>query len=228
MAKTRDINEALDKYKSEFNEFFSLKDDGDSAIVRFLVGSQLVPEEDWFVCWNVQIGGKKRWLQSTEDETDPFIQAGRRPVVKLFLQVQDQSDPEKIKTWERGKNMIPDILALIKENGPLCNRLYEVVRKGAAGDEKTKYDFVPLDEDGTEYEDIADLKQPLLGPDGFVLQKSVEDMRAIRDGRYVHTRTVNNDTPAPQEHYSDPAARASLEQSAPPERRERGNYDEVF
>lgn len=195
MAKIRDLNAALDTYKgSENNGFFQLKDDKDTAVIRFLHGNELVPEEDWFVVHKVKISGKDRWVQCTEESDCPLCASHGKPKLKLFLQLIDSRD-EKRKTWERGERFIPQIMELINKHGSLCGRQYEVVRNGKAGDNNTTYKLYPLEADDTTLDDV-EAKQELLGQDKFILQLSTADMRKVAQGTYVIANTNPDQKPA--------------------------------
>lgn len=192
MAKTRDLNEALEKYKgSGNNDFFTLANDKETAVVRYLHDDKLRPEEDWFVVHQVEIQGKKRWVQCTEEANCPLCKSIGKPVVKLFLQLVDKRDG-KTKTWERGREFVSKVTGLMNKYGPLCNRPYEIERHGKKGDQQTKYEIYPLDKDDKTLETVGVEKQVLLGENGFILQKSYEDLVEIAEGSYTPAARVEN------------------------------------
>lgn len=181
------IKDALEKFKgSENNEFFTLKDDGNSAVVRFLYDVDS-PEADYseidaYPVHEVTINGKKRYILCTEeDNCKGCIRLGK-PVLKMFAQLIDDRDG-KIKTWERGRNFIKDFVGLIEDNGMISSRKYEIVRKGKAGDQYTKYEIFPLEVDGATYEDISEdgkiVKQEFVGRKGFVLERTADEFEKI-------------------------------------------------
>lgn len=201
MGKMTDLNAALDKFKtSDNNSFFGLKNDKDAAEVRILVGEELVKDEDWFVVHEVEINGKKRWVQCTEEGDCPLCVSGNKPQLKLFLQLVDKRDG-KVKTWERGQKFIPKIIGMINKYGSLAARPFEIERHGKAGSTDTTYEVYPLDKDGKTLKDFPD-KQELLGESGFILQKSASDMQRIADGKFKPEET-KVDTP-PRERRRSP------------------------
>lgn len=216
----QDLLSTLKKFEEEQGksfEYFSLANDKDTSTVRFLYDS--VEELDWYVVHEVQINGKKRWLKCTEDSDCPQCRAAQRPKLKLFLQLEDDRSPGELKIWERGQNFIAKIVGLIERYGTLLDRKIEVERDGKAGDKKTKYHLYPLDaEEDFDVEDITIEKLQLVGENGFILEKSIEDMEKILNGTFLYQKPA-------QEGQAD--SNDTQEESAPPKKRERSNT-EVF
>jgi len=184
--KKRNLMEAYEEHKSTGNnEFFTLKDDKDTAIVRFLYED---PEQlDWYVVHEVTIGGKKRWLECTEEETCPACRRGNKVQLKLFLQLVQKGQEDKVKTWERGQNFVPIIMEQFTKFGSLASIPFEVQRNGKAGDSNTTYQLFDLESDGKTLADFTE-KQVMLGENGFVLQKSLADMELIMQGNYEYQK----------------------------------------
>ena len=218
----KDLMETLKKFEEEQGksfEYFSLQNDKDTAVVRFLYDS--LEELDWYVVHEVQINGKKRWLKCTEDETCPQCRAGQKPKLKVFLQLEDDRDPGVLKIWERGQNFIPKIVGLLERYGSLIDRKVEVERNGKAGDKKTKYNLYPLDaEEDFDIDDLTVERIELCGENGFILEKSIEDMELILNGSYSIQQ--QNENYASNEYHNSDARENSL-----PKRRNRSDI-EVF
>lgn len=180
MAKMKDLNAALQKFQTtgQKGAFFSLANDKDSAVVRFLVGAELKAEKDWFIVHQVEVEGIKRWVQCSEEHDCPLCLAGNKPQLKIFLQLVDSRDG-LLKTWERGNTFIPKIQGLMNKYGNLYERKFEVERHGKKGDQKTTYEVYPLDKDGVNVDELPE-KQNLLG--SFVLQKSHAEMKQMISG----------------------------------------------
>lgn len=192
MAKKRDLMAALEKHKSTGNnEFFTLADDGDTAIVRFLYRS--MDELDWFVVHEVEIGGKKRWVECSEEDNCPLCLKVGRPSLKLFIQLMQKGREDVVMTWERGQKFIPIIQDLFEQHGDLTQHLFEVVRQGKRGDSNTRYLVHHLGASQIGEDEILE-RQEFLGPEGFILQKTHEEMEAILAGNYQYTK-VDNPTP---------------------------------
>jgi hypothetical protein len=181
MAKVTDLTQALNKYKggsTDKTSFFSLENDKDSAVVRFLHGSELVAERDWFIVHQVDVNGKKRWVQCLEESNCPLCLSGNRPQLRLFLQIVDSRDGQ-LKVWERGQTFVQKIVGLMAKYGSLYERPFEVQRFGKKGDTKTTYEIYPLDKDGKtrlDFPESIDLKG------GLIMSKTVDEMRALLAG----------------------------------------------
>lgn len=166
--------------------FFSLKDDGDKATVRLLYND--VNDIECFSVHQIEIDGKKRYVdclrQSHEPvENCPFCAAGRPTAVKLIVPVYDVNE-DAVKIWERGKGFIPQITSLCAtygEDGPIVSQQFIIVRSGKAGSKDTRYSILPTRDsiDDTRLEDFT--MPDICGPQGFILEKSYEDMQTFLD-----------------------------------------------
>ena len=185
MGKITDITQALQKFGQPSGnaktEFFSLANDKDSAVVRILLGDELVAEKDWLVVHQVDVNGKNRWVECSQESDCTICQSGSKQEVKLFLQVYDTRDG-KLKVWERGSQFIQKIVGLIGKYGALVDRPFEIQRFGKRGDTKTTYEIYPLDKDGKGFQDFPE-RVNLKG--GFVMSKSHAEMKALLNGEDV-------------------------------------------
>jgi hypothetical protein len=176
----------MDQYRSNAgSEFFSLDDDGDIGVVRFLhEGEELVFDEDWFIVHEIEIDGKKRYVRCPETSNCPGCNRLGRAKLKLFIQLVDKNDPERRKIWDRGNTFVPKIRELIEQYGDLCNRTYEIERKGKKRDRNTTYEIYPLNRDDMQLDEIPVERQKLLdGKEGFVLDLTDNEMHDAIDGR---------------------------------------------
>lgn len=190
------LRQALQKYKSTGNnDFFYLKNDKDTAVVRFLYGDN-EDELDWYIVHETEIGGKKRWVQCPETPDCPICASGDRPVLRLFLQLLDYTD-NKVKTWERGQKFIGKLLSNMERYGKLNQRKFEIERNGAAGSTQTTYELFAMDPDNPQEADLPN-KQELLGPDSFIMQKTNEEMQAIVAGTFQPQQVESQREPTQQ------------------------------
>lgn len=181
------IKKALEKYKgSGQRKFFSLQDDGDAANVRFLNGDE--NDLNIYVVHRVKLGDRDRYVQCTQDDSCPLCRAGNPALLRMFLFLIDRRDGE-VKMWERGRAFIPEILGFIHRYGALNNRDYEIVRHGKAKSTDTKYQLFPADK--SPEPNLPQMPE-IAGPDKFILVKSLEEMKAIADGTYVHQPQPRN------------------------------------
>lgn len=177
----RKLSDVAEQFSTgERNKFFRLKHDGDSAVVRFLYQNE--DDIDWAVVHQVEIQGKKRYVKCLETEDCPLCQAGYKKQLKLFLQLVCGNE---VMTWERGRKFVPQIVGIATKYAPLYGREFEVVRSGKPNDPATQYQLYPKDPDGTKLEDLPE-KQDLISENGFVLVKSIEDMKLIAEGEFQY------------------------------------------
>ena len=171
--------------------FFSLKDDNDEAVVRFMHDS---PESfDMAVVHNVNIGGKYRNVNCLRNPNDPIEKcplcaSNVKLQTKIFVHLIEyvRSDNGQIvptpKIWERPSSFANELYSKIMEYGPLSEHLFKVHRSGARGDMKTSYSVnycIP-----TTYPESVYPKVPNAF-DGFsilnfhVMDKTAEDMNVF-------------------------------------------------
>jgi hypothetical protein len=183
----KSLNDAYEHFKSQGGggSFFSLKDDKDAAVVRFLHGDE--DDIDWYIVHNVEINGKRRHVKCPETSDCPLCKSGDKPKLRVFLQLVDKRDSET-KVWERGQNFIPTLLSFINRYGTLCGQPIEIERQGKAGDMKTQYLLYALDKDNKTLDDLPK-RENLVGEDGFILDKSLEDLQQIADGTFTPTQS---------------------------------------
>lgn len=131
--------------------FFSLRNDGDEAIVRIMHDS--IDSFDLVTTHPIQIGGKYRRVNCIRDPHEaldncPLCRSGskiqQRMYIHLIQYVRD--DQGKItpqgKVWERAASYAVTIKNLIDEYGPLSNCIFKIRRNGKAGSMDTTYSIL--------------------------------------------------------------------------------------
>lgn len=194
MAKIK-VND-VDRFKTGgANDFFALKKDKESAIVRFLYEDE--DDLDLFAVHEVTMDGKKRWVSCLDNGHCPLCQAGVRIQVKLFLQMYVDGE---VKTWERGKTFLPKILGYFDKCGPLVNRDYEIVRHGKPQSTDTVYELYPCDKEDITLEEFLDEveaeKQDFEGT--FILDWDEDEMGEYLDGNAPRSKSEPEEEPAPR------------------------------
>lgn len=138
-------------YENEVT-LFSLKNDGDSALVRIM--HDTTSSFDIQTVHDVKKADGKTnrvsCLRSTPSEpldNCPLCRSGNATKTRLFIHMLLYVDgTTKSVIWERsatGRNNYAMKLAeMIKEYGPLSNCLFKIVRHGAAGSMETTYDIL--------------------------------------------------------------------------------------
>lgn len=188
-------------------KFFSLKNDGEEAYVRFVANTT----DDFNIVQvhEVDSGNYKRkvnCLREAKDPIDkcPFCETGISPVrqkffVYLVKYTFDQSTGNVAATpmiWERPTSFASDLASKITTYGaPLSNHVFKITRHGVAGYNKTTYsvDYMPPnvcpdDRYVKKFDDFENYS--VIG--GIVLDKSASDMTAyIREGSFPAKTTPN-------------------------------------
>ena len=119
--------------------YFSLKDDGDVATVRFLYNNE--EDVEGYAVHQVEVDGRKRYVNCLREYNDPisacpFCQCGEFQMAKLFIPVYNE-DTKKVQVWERGKkffNKISGICARYGSKNDIVSQTFDIQRNGAKGD----------------------------------------------------------------------------------------------
>lgn len=174
------MNDA-DNYGGNTNgSFFSLKNDKDTATVRFLYNG--IEDVEGYAVHEIEVDGKKRYvncLRSYNEPVDncPLCAARYKVLAKLFVMLYDV-DAQEIKVWDRGKTFFSKLSSLCARYTPLVGTQFEIERNGKKGDTKTTYETYPLDSDETRLEDLPEIPE-LLGT--LILDKSYDELQTFLD-----------------------------------------------
>lgn len=198
------------------SSFFTLKDDGDVARVRFMYNS--MEDVVGYAVHEVEIDGKKRYVNCLRSYNEPkskcpFCNANEFQRAKLYIPVYD-IDEDEVKIWERGKNFFAKMSALCARysnaNTPLVAHTFDVERHGKKGDTGTTYEIYETGSDNTTLEDLPEIPE-VLGT--IILDKTADDMEY-----YIDNECFPNNDGAPQRSESARTDRA--------DRHERGRREE--
>ena len=102
------------KYGAQKNNYFSLKDDGDTATIRFLYNN--INDIEGVAVHEVQVGDRTvdvECLRNYDDPVDrcPLCAAGYRQNAKLFIKIYDEISKES-KIWTRGRTFFNKLSSL--------------------------------------------------------------------------------------------------------------------
>lgn len=167
--------------------YFSLKDDKDTARVRFLYNG--AEDIEGYAVHKVTVGDRERYVNCLVEDGGtvadcPFCQAKLPKFARMFIPLYNE-DTDQIQTWERGKTFYGQISGLCARYPNLVSRTFDIERNGKAGDQGTTYSIYPVgDPDGTTVQDILDDMgvEALTNPLGtIILNKSAEDMEHYLD-----------------------------------------------
>lgn len=175
--------------------FFTLKDDGDKAKVRFLYGT--MDDVMGYAVHKVQVGEKERYVNCLRDYNEPldkcpFCAAQMKIVPRLFLKLYNE-DAGECQIWERSKSYFQTISGYANRYKPLYNEVIEIERHGKKGDKQTSYQFFPLENSPI---DVEDEKYECSEPLGtIILDKTAEEMVAyIQNGDFPDTSVSTGST----------------------------------
>ena len=172
--------------------YFSLKDNGDVAQVRFMMRN--IDDLEGYAVHQVEIDGRKRYVNCLREYNQPiddcpFCRARMFQTAKFFIPIYNL-DEDKVQVWERGKKFASQMSSLMaRYSSPdrdFCSQVFEIERQGKKGDTATTYGIFPVGQpDDTTLEDLDELPN-ILG--GLILDKSVEDMEYfLEDGVFPPT-----------------------------------------
>lgn len=132
--------------------FFTLKNDGDEAIVRFMHDSPA--DFDIVAVHPVVVDGKNRKVNCIRDPQEPvdncpFCAAGKSLQYRFYIHLIEYRPGEDghmqaiPRVWERPTAFATMLNNYIQDLGPLSNILCKVRRNGAAGSTNTTYTITP-------------------------------------------------------------------------------------
>lgn len=159
--------------------YFTLANDKDTARVRFMFESMEDLNDTNYVCHEVEVGDKKKYVNCLREYNDPkdacpFCAANIATKQVLFIPLYDV-DEDKVKVWQRSAafatKKFPSLLSRYK-NFP--SHIFEIERNGVKGDQRTTYELFEQDDDDTTLQDLPEI--PDLEALGMILDKSAEDM----------------------------------------------------
>lgn len=199
-------------------KFFSLKNDGDEAVVRIMHDS---PETfDIVTNHTVTIDGKYRSVNCIREIGQPVtncplceceIPVKQTIYVHMINYVKDEEGkivPVPV-VWSRAaKSMSQKLMSLIEEYGPLSDCIFKIRRNGKPGDKTTKYEILfgnPSIYHNDLYPKIDDAFKGYEAVGNAVLDKNYEELKEfIETGSFNDSKessNTNNVTPTINSNY---------------------------
>lgn len=177
------MNEAEHYGGQGAGSFFRLKNDRDTARVRFMYNG--LDDIYGYAVHRVEVEGKQRYVACLRDYTQPIDDcpfcAAKIPVqARLFLFLYDV-DADEVKIWERGRTFFSKMASLASRYNPLVSTVFEIERNGKAGDTNTTYEIYHIETDETTIEDLPEIPD-ITGT--MILTKTFEDMNFYLDNGY--------------------------------------------
>lgn len=201
------------------NKYFSLKDDKDTAVVRFLYND--MNDIQGVSVHEIEVDGKRVDVECIRAYNEPvskcpLCEAGYKVNAKLFIPVYDE-DSKDTKIWTRGKTFFNKLSSLCSRFNPLVSTPFEIERCGKKGDTNTTYEIYPMKSDDSRIEDF-----PEINAEEFAFQvKTAEELR-----EYIRTGSFGKKDEIPQRRSVERNSRDV--QSAPVRRRPNYDNEESF
>lgn len=171
---------------SNNSSFFTLKNDKDTARVRFMYNS--MQDVFGYAVHEIQLGDKRRYVNCLRDYTDPkdvcpLCAAGNVQKAKVYVPLYDV-DEQAVKIWERGKKYLSSLSSLCSRyssaDTPLVSHVFEIERNGKPKDTQTTYREFEIKKDDTTLADLPEVPE-VLG--SIVLDKSADELRYFLEHR---------------------------------------------
>ena len=183
--------EESENYGAGKSSFFSLKDDKDTAKIRFLYND--LADIQGVTCHEVQVGDKRIDVECLRAYNEPvakcpLCEANYRTKAILFVPVYDE-DAKESKIWTRGKKFFDKLSSLCSRYRPLVGTPFEVERNGKKGDTSTTYELFPMKSDNSRIEDF-----PEVSAEGSAFQVKTFDelVEYLQTGRFSTAENDNN------------------------------------
>ena len=199
---------------STLPKFFSLRTDGDEAIVRIMHDN--TASFEIMTLHEIQTGnGKFRKVNCIRDpreplENCPLCNSGSKIKQAIFIHMiqyvkndQGMIIPQAV-VWERSISYAEKLKGYIDNYGPLSDIICKIVRHGVAGDRQTTYDIIPnLNKQiypDTQYPKIENAFDNYKALGTVVLDKDYQDLDSfIRTGQFPVKDTQNTPQAQPMQ-----------------------------
>lgn len=169
----------LDRIESNVEqEWFSLKNHGDTARVQFVMDKY--EDIQVYMTHKVKPNGNQYDIRVDclrENYDDPLskcplCEAGIATGASKFIGIYNKAS-KKVQIWERGTRFLKNLQPYFERYQPLRNYVFDIQRQGASGDKQTQYNIFPVPNE--QGENISHVTYNALGMG--VRQWSVEDMK---------------------------------------------------
>jgi hypothetical protein len=186
------VNDADNYGGNGGSSFFALKNDRDTARVRFMYNG--MEDVVGYAVHEVEVDGKRRYVNCLREYNEPknmcpFCASNNFQKAKLYIPVYDIDEGE-VKIWERGKNFFQKMSAICarytNSNTPLVAHTFDIERHGKKGDTSTTYEIYETGVDDTLLEDLPEVPD-VMG--SIILDKTYDEAQFYVENRYF----PNND-----------------------------------
>jgi len=209
-----------EKYGAVKSNYFSLKDDGDTARIRFLIND--INDLEGVAVHEVKEGDRTfdvECLRAYNEPIDncPLCAANYKQNAKLFIPVYDEGSKES-KIWTRGRTFFNKMSSLCSRYNPLVSTLFEVERVGKKNDTSTTYETYNIKTDNAKVTDF-----PEINAEGTCFQtKTYEELQ-----KYLQTGMFDDEQPNRNNRQEQPVRR-QVEREMPVRRRPTYTEEDTF
>lgn len=235
--------EEYEKFNSKSGEqsqrslirFFALKDDGETAIVRFNIHTLAdIAVSSVHTVENME-DGKKRYRivscirSSFNDPVEkcPLCEAGNKMSFKIFVPLVAYNQDENgniiadAMIWQQGTRIRQTLKSFIDDYGDLSDMLFKITRHGKKGDVNTTYSILPANPNvykSTIYvKDFSAFEKNPNYLDNFVHERTADDMNIYLDtGSFPNPYVNKEPNQTPYDRTATPTAPASMVEEETP------------
>lgn len=235
--------EEFEKFNSKSGEqsqrslirFFALKDDGETAIVRFNIHTLAdIAVSSVHTVENME-DGKKRYRvvscirSSFNDPVEkcPLCEAGNKMSFKIFVPLVAYNQDENgnivadAMIWQQGTRIRQTLKSFIDDYGDLSDMLFKITRHGKKGDVNTTYSILPANPNvykSTIYvKDFSEFEKNPNYLDNFVHERTAADMNIYLDtGSFPNPYVNKEPNKTPYDRTKAPTAPASMVEEETP------------
>ena len=192
-------NKSGEQSQRSLIRFFALKDDGETAIVRFNIHTLAdIAVSSVHTVENME-DGKKRYRivscirSSFNDPVEkcPLCEAGNKMSFKIFVPLVAYNQDENgniiadAMIWQQGTRIRQTLKSFIDDYGDLSDMLFKITRHGKKGDVNTTYSILPANPNvykSTIYvKDFSAFEKNPNYLDNFVHERTAADMNIYLD-----------------------------------------------
>ena len=194
-----------DNYGNSSSNFFSLKDDGDVARVRFMYND--LKDVVGYAVHEIEVDGNKRYVNCLRSYNEPKSKCpccanDYMQKAKIYVPLYNV-DTKEVQLWERGKKFLGKLQSICtryaRQDSPLVNHIFEIERNGKKGDQQTTYEVYEVGSDDTTLQDLPEVIEPL---GNVILDKSYDELDSyVRTGWFA-TQQVPTSRVDTSEEYS--------------------------
>ena len=225
-------NKSGEQSQRSLIRFFALKDDGETAIVRFNIHTLAdIAVSSVHTVENME-DGKKRYRvvscirSSFNDlvEKCPLCAAGNKMSFKIFVPLVAYNQDENgnivadAMIWQQGTRIRQTLKSFIDDYGDLSDMLFKITRHGKKGDVNTTYSILPANPNvykSTIYvKDFSEFEKNPNYLDNFVHERTAADMNTYLDtGSFPNPYVNKEKNQLPYDKATAPTAQVLEEQT---------------